>query len=426
LKPGYYYLIASHNPTFEEEQNVISIAMICVSDLALVKRTRGSAIEGFVTEALSGEPLDQAEVAVWRIDDRGNTRPEQPLKTDRDGFFALKSSNGRFLFRIRHADRELGTFYETGLYAPTEQPNDPVFQTMFFTDRALYRPGQIIQYKGLCLRVDQKHDNYELLKGEELTVALMDGNGKLVSRQKRRANDYGSFSGSFIAPRDRLLGSMSLQVEGRAQGSAAIRVEEYKRPKFEVTLAAPETGAKLNEQVSLTGEAQAYTGAAVDGAEVKYRVMRTVERPWWWWSPGWRESGDQEIAHGTIQTDKDGSFKFSFVAKPDLSYAETNDPTFVFRINADVTDSSGETRSSSKDIRVAYRALEVKLSSNDWQTTNTPVEIVLKAESLDSVPQVAEGMVRLYELEQPARVARAPLVQGFRPVQRPGRRAKLA
>src|ERR1019366_5592167 len=120
-----------------------------------------------------------------------------------------------------------------------------------FTDRAIYRPGQTIQYKGICLAVDLARDNYQTLKGEPVTVVFSDANGKEVARQNQRANDYGSFSGSFTAPRDRLMGQMSLQVEGRALGMAYLRVEEYKRPKFEVTLDAPKTAAKLNEKVSL-------------------------------------------------------------------------------------------------------------------------------------------------------------------------------
>ena len=73
-------------------------------------------------------------------------------------------------------------------------------------------------------------------------------NGKEIARQKQRANDYGSFAGSFTAPRDRLMGQMSLQVEGRAQGVARFRVEEYKRPKFEVTLDAPKTGGQAQRE----------------------------------------------------------------------------------------------------------------------------------------------------------------------------------
>ena len=151
---------------------------------------------------------------------------------------------------------------------------------------------------------------------------------------------------------------------------AAFRVEEYKRPKFEVTLDAPKTAAKLNEKVSLTGHAMNYTGAAVDGAAVKYRVVREVRMPWWWgwWRGGWPQSQSQEIAHGTARTGTDGAFKIEFTAKPDPKVPEKDEPTFVFQINADVTDSAGETRSADRAIRVGYTALEAMMSAEDWQT----------------------------------------------------------
>lgn len=224
--------------------------------------------------------------------------------------------------------------------------------TVFFTDRAIYRPGQAIQYKGICLWVDQAKDNYNVLKGEDLTVIFQDMNGKEVARQKHRANDYGSFAGSFTAPRDRVLGQMSLHVDGRAHGDAYFRVEEYKRPKFQVTLDAPKTAVKLNQKAVLAGHALGYTGAAVDGAQVRYRVVRRVQMPIWcrWWWGGWPQQENQEIAHGTTRTETDGSFKVQFAALPDPKVAEKDEPIFDFEISADVTDTAGETRSASHDI----------------------------------------------------------------------------
>ena len=206
------------------------------------------------------------------------------------------------------------------------------------------------------------------------------------------------------------MGQMSLQVEGRAQGVAYFRVEEYKRPKFEVTLDAPKTAAKLNEKVSLTGHAMNYTGAAVDGAAVKYRVVREVRMPWWWgwWRGGWPQSQSQEIAHGTATTGTDGAFKIEFTAKPDPKVPEKDEPTFVFQINADVTDSAGETRSADRAIRVGYTALEAMLSADDWQTDAKPVELKLETKTLDGEPQVAEGSVKVYELQAPESVHRQP------------------
>ncbi len=412
LKPGYYFIASSHEEKFGEKDNIVSMAEVWVSDLALITRTRAGNLEGFVLEANSGEPVSGAEIAVWHLANNGNRVAEPKLATDTNGFFSMKSGENRnYLVRARHNGRELATaqdIWSTKLDLGNEQR--PYAETIFFTDRAIYRPGQTIQYKGICVWADPAKENYETLKGEEVTVEFHDVNGKEIARQRQRANDYGSFAGSFTAPRDRLLGEMSLQVEGRAQGYAHFRVEEYKRPKFEVTLDAPKTAAKLNERVMLTGHAMGYTGAAEDGAEVKYRVVREVRMPWWWgwWSRG-PQSQSQEIAHGAARTDTDGSFKIEFTAKADPKILEKDEPTFVFQITADVTDSAGETRSADRGIRVGFTGLEAMLSADDWQTEDKAVELTIETKTLDGEPQQAEGSVKIYELQAPERVHRAQI-----------------
>jgi hypothetical protein len=420
LKPGFYFIAASHDPKFSEGNNVISITDVWVSGLALVTRMHDGRIEGFVLKAGSGEPVTGAEVSVWHLDNQGNRITDPTLTTDENGFYSLKpAQNAGYLFRARRDGQELATAGDLWTYGISgSQEQRPAAQTVFFTDRAIYRPGQTIQYKGICLWVDQTKDNYEVLKGEQLTVVFKDVNGKEVARQQQRANDYGSFAGSFTAPRDRLMGQMTLYVEGRAQGATHFQVEEYKRPKFEVTLDAPKTAAKLNEAVNLTGHAMNYTGAAVDGAAVKYRIVREMRMPWWWgwWGGGRPGGGSQEIAHGTARTGTDGAFKIEFAAKPDPKVPEKDEPTFVFQINADVTDGAGETRSADRAIRVGYTALEAMISADDWQTSGTPVELKLETKTLDGEPQVAEGSVKIYDLQTPEKVLRAPL-----PNQEPGR-----
>ncbi|MGO8926351.1 MAG: alpha-2-macroglobulin family protein [Limisphaerales bacterium] len=413
LKPGFYFIAASHDSKFGEGDNIISMAAVWVSDLALVTRTHDGRIGGLVLKADSGEPVAGAEVSVWHLDNQGNRIADPTQTTDENGFFSLKSAqNIGYLFRALHNGQELAAASDMWVYGDYRslEPR-PAAQTVFFTDRAIYRPGQTIQYKGICLWVDQTKDNYEVLKGEQLTVVFKDVNGKEVARQKQQANDYGSFTGSFTAPRDRLMGQMFLQVEGRALGVAYFRVEEYKRPKFEVTLDAPKTAAKLGERVSLTGHAMNYTGAAVDGAAVKYRVVREVRMPWWWgwWGGGWPRGESQEIVHGTARTATDGSFKIEFAAKPDPKVPEKDEPTFVFQINADVTDSAGETRSADRAIRVGYTALEAMVTAEDWQTDGKPVELKLETKTLDGEPQVAEGSLKIYDLQAPDKVHRPPL-----------------
>ena len=409
LKPGFYIIVASPEADFRESDNIVSMAQVWVSNLALITRATEGRTEGFLLDAESGEPIPGAEIDVWRLDVLSGRVTEPGIKTDENGFFSVPSVFRGCLLRARHAGQELLAVGQPGFEpAPTGGPQT---STILFTDRALYRPGQTIQYKGICMRRDPEKDDYQVLSGEDVTVVLRDANDKEFARQKHRANDFGSFAGSFTAPRQGLLGELGLAVEGRAVGGAVVQVEEYKRPKFEVTLDAPKAGAKLGQTAVLTGHAVTYAGAGVDGASVEYCVTRLARLPPWWerWHPGAPESQSRQIAHGSLKTGPDGSFKIEFTALPDLAVAEKDQPVFDFEINADVTDTAGETRSAQRELRAGYTALEVSFEAADWQTEAQPVQFKLHAQTLAQEPQAIEASVKVYSLQPPDRVQRPPL-----------------
>jgi len=424
LKPGFYFLVASHDPDFKQQDNRVSYAAFWISKLALVTRSRYGepVLEGFVLEAESGEPVAGAEVRLWRRPSRGGWTEGKSATTDKDGLFRLRPPERQNLVLLAsHAGQRVATGQNYSVYSHDRTPK-PDERTVFFTDRSLYRPGQTVHFKGICIRVDQQKDDYQTIADRTLTVLFNDVNGKEIARLPAKTNDYGSFSGSFTAPRDRLMGRMSIRVDGEPNGQTTFNVEEYKRPKFQVTLDAPKTAPRLNDTVSLKGTATAYTGAAVDGAEVRWRVVRQVQYPvWWywryWWSPP-RPQQSQEIAHGTARTGVDGTFPVEFTAKPDPSVPEKDEPTFRFTIHADVTDTTGETRSAQRVVSVGYTALSATLSAADWLTDEKPVAVSIRTTTLDGEPQRAEGSLKIYRVRQPKRVYRPELSGQPRPLHR--------
>ncbi|MCX6902893.1 MAG: MG2 domain-containing protein, partial [Verrucomicrobia bacterium] len=415
LKPGHYFIVASHNPDFSDTENQVSYTDIWVSDLALVVITRNGNVEGWVLEAISGDPIPQAEVVAWYLDNNGNRQQNgAPQLTDANGWFSFTPDNHRpLLLRARANGQEMGSQQEYSSWeTPQELPDDRVF---FFTDRALYRPGQTIQYKGICLHVNRQKDDYQVVAGRRLECIFSDPNGKEVAKQSCVTTDYGSFSGSFTAPRDRLMGRYTMSVREGVHGETAINVEEYKRPKFQVTLDAPKAAPRLGDKVSVQGKAEAYTGAAVDGAEVKWRVVREVRWPQYWCDWGWsrgtyRPSESQEIGHGTATTRSDGAFVIAFMTRPDPKVDEKSEATFHFRIYADVTDSAGETRSADRSVNVGFVALSVRVEAEEWQTDDKAVELKLQTTTLDGEAQVAEGSLKIYQLKAPPTVQRPSLV----------------
>ncbi len=418
VPPGSYYLIASHNDQFSEQDNQLSFTEVWESDLALVTRNHNGRglVDGFVLRAGSGEPIAGATVKIWQRDNQNQLRSLPAVESDTNGQFRLPSDqNRRLLLLASHHGHSLSSanYLQSQRYDPDQRSE----QTMFFTDRSLYRPGQTIQYKGICLSVNQQQDDYKTIPRRGVTVVFADVNGKEIERRQHRTNDYGSFTGSVTAPRDRLMGQMVLRVDGGPQGAASVTVEEYKRPKFQVTLDAPKEAAKLNEQVSLQGTATAYTGAAINDAKVSWRVVRQVRYPiWWYWRCWWMPPGggeSQEIAHGVSTTSAGGTFDIEFNAKPDLSVSEDSEPTFQFTIYADVTDTTGETRSDQRSVNVGYTALSASMSAENYLTDDKPVEIKLRTATLDGDGQAASGTVTVYRIKQPEQIQRPPLASVY-------------
>ena len=418
VPPGAYHLISSHKADFSQSTNNMNLCEVWVSTLSVVTRGHNSDgyADGFVLDAKTGSPIDQADVQVWYPDYNKQTKGvlKQTLKTDKNGMFRFSSKdNQQFTFVAKVKDQILST---APIYVQQYDRNTASELAKIFTDRSLYRPGQTISFKAIALAYDWDNNQYNTLANRDVVAVFRDVNGKELERQKHRSNAYGSFSGSFTAPKIGLMGSMSILIESLSS-QANIRVEEYKRPKFRVTLDKPTEAPKLNESVTVSGLAMGYTGSAINDAKVQYRVVREVNYPaWyfyrcWWFSPVQGET--QEIAHGQAKTDSAGKFSIDFTAKPDASIAKDAEPTFRYTVYADVTDSTGETRSAQVATSVGYTALKAEMTAPAWQTTTSSVEIAIRTTTLDGEGQTASGTVKVYALEAPEKVTRAPLENRF-------------
>jgi uncharacterized protein YfaS (alpha-2-macroglobulin family) len=176
-----------------------------------------------------------------------------------------------------------------------------------FTDRSIYRPGQTVYFKGIVLSRNDKEKTGSVKAGYSTTVILRDANYKDVDTIKVTTNEYGSFNGKFQLPQSGMNGQFSVYTKAD-NGYAGFKVEEYKRPKFYVDFEPIKGTYKVNDIIKVTGIAKAYAGNNIDGATVKYRIVREPRfiYPWlfWrWWQP---PSEEMEIAHGEVKTDKDG------------------------------------------------------------------------------------------------------------------------
>ena len=417
VKPGFYFLISSADAAFSENDNRTNYSTVWISNLSLVIRSRANRLEGFVVEGNSGEPIAGAQVNVWLRDNRGKYAKKNGT-TDESGMFGFRKDKNQYhgYFLAQHDGRQIGTTGQNRYWGGQVNEPKPQESVMFFTDRAIYRPGQAVQFKGIALAWNQTRDDYKAIPGRTMTVVLRDPNREEVERLDVKTNGYGSFSGSFTAPKNRLTGRYHIATAEAPHGQGYFRVEEYKRPKFFVELGKPGQSPQLGETVRLNGRATDYTGAPIGLANGKFSVTRQARWPVWWrwhyWGGGPIRSQQRQIAHGTFETLPDGSFVIEFDAVPDASVPEESEPVFHYRVAADVTDGSGETRSDTASVPVGYTTLQATMTADAWQTVAKPVEFRITTRSLAGVPEPANGTLTVHALEPPAAVQRARLIRG--------------
>ena len=422
---GSYLLIASTDKDFAKKNNFLSASHVWVSDLNVVSRENSNrSAEGQVFDAIKGTPVSGAKVSVyrWRQDGR-NSREEfvGETTTDDRGMYKLVDDGTRNrsysrMVHIRHQDQVFG-FTSYSYNNHRNPPNRTHQQTVYFTDRSIYRPGQMVKFKGICISYNQTTNSYKTVANRSVTVQLMDPNNQQIETKTFQSNEFGSFSGSFTTPRDRGTGYMGLQSSGHGGGQASFRVEEYKRPKFFVDVEKPAEQSRLEQPVNVTVKATGYTGAPVDGAKLTWRVVRNVRYPQWWYWRCWYmppQNNSQEIANGEGVTSVEGDFTVEFPATPDRSVDRESQPVFVYTVYADVTDSAGETRSSTQTVNVGYTSLAATLKAEDWLTTEGPVEFKIGTETLDGEGQAATGKLTIYQLKNPDRVQRKKLLPYYR------------
>jgi hypothetical protein len=420
---GEYILVSSYRKDFAISANSIIVARLSVSRLALTHEGNHhstTASQRFlVSDALTGEKLSGVKVNLYRqeYNSRFNSYDEilvETRTTDANGFCTVANASLQQHALVAEAIREINgqrdVFRdETWLsyVYPYREPEQET--TLFFTDRALYRPGQTIYFKGVMLRKNNEKPDNTVLAKRSTTVQFFDVNGQKIAEQKFVTNDYGSFHGVFTAPKGVLNGSMSIRNEN---GYHSLRVEEYKRPKFEVKLDQPKGTFRLGEKVNVGGNARAYAGSVVDGAEVRYRVVREARFPYWyWWWGNPPQSNQKEIARGRTKTDAKGEFTIDFLAQPDKSVLPSTLPEFSYTVYADVTDISGETRSAESRLTVGYTAVSLALSTPEklfspQLASVTAASISLRTTNLNGVGTSTQGTVRLEKLSPPERILR--------------------
>ncbi|MDZ7617613.1 MAG: MG2 domain-containing protein, partial [Patescibacteria group bacterium] len=430
-----------------------SYIVLWVADTAIIQKPLEGKSYYFVADAVTGAPVAKANVEFfgWRMEYRG--KPGRPSPRDYQisvkQFAEHAGADGQLFIDERQAPTdyqwlvtartEEGRFAYLGFsgvwYTQMHDLGYHAVKVFPMTDRPVYRPEQKVHFKFWVGRAQYDQEDASQFAGQSFTVEIADGRGENVLEKTYTADEYGGFEGELALPKDATLGSYGMSVRQGDQhfGGGQFRVEEYKKPEFEVSIDAPSEPIMLGEVIEATINAKYYFGSPVTSAKVKYKVTRTPHtQPWyppmpwdwfygpgyWWfgcdyaWYPGWRNWGcsrpmpfwwperhtpPELVAEQEVEIGEDGAVKVRIDTS--LAKALHGDQNHRYEITAEVTDQSRRTIVGTGEVLVAREPFKVhSWVDRGYYRVGDTVQASFQARRIDGKPVEGKGALTLFRI----------------------------
>ncbi|MCD8265448.1 MAG: MG2 domain-containing protein [Tannerellaceae bacterium] len=382
VQPGLYECEISSPGTTLLTSNIFS-----VSRLATVTRTLpGQQTEVLTTDFKTGAPLQGVDINYY-TGKRQAPELAGTVRTDQNGLAVLPSGNDLIGYRPVSGTDQASLLTSLYSYGPVPVTNESRDEIALFTDRGIYRPGQTFFFKGIVYTTQDK--NSHTINNREVTVTLRDVNNKEVATRKLLSNSFGSFNGEFTLPDNVLTGTFTLST---GNNITFIRVEAYKRPTFFIDTYPVKEEVSFGDSIRIQGKVQTFSGIRMQEGTLMYQI---VQRPVWFRGI-LNYSGNNQVAQGEVNLQKDGSFSIPF--QPLYEHTEANIPVFQqYEVITTFTDSKGETQEGRYTFTVGntsfvlYADLPDKIASDSLQ-------IIINARTSNNEQISVKGNYTIYPL----------------------------
>ncbi|CAA6821660.1 MAG: Unknown protein, partial [uncultured Sulfurovum sp.] len=390
---GNYIFLFSSNENFNTESFYQKVK---ISNLSYFQKNE----QLLILHRKSGLPL--AKVKVLLTDPKGKVLSKL---SNAKGFVDLKTINKSYRIRLEHKNDILDlNQYLNRSYPYTDNDENQPKQVHFFTDRSIYRPGQTIYFKGLLSQSQQKKKP-KVLTEEKVLVHFNNTNGQKIDEKTFISDQFGTFHGQFTAPKSGLLGSMSLSAN--VHGRTHFRVEEYKRPKFEITFESNKKTYNLGESIILKGLAKAYAGNFINHAKVKFTIERQTQYPWRHPFPHYPNFyGKVHLSSGTVQTNEKGEFNIPFKAVANTKLSSQKEVNYLYVISVEVTDNTGETQNAKKIFNIGQTNLKITMRTSKKQFIDENNSLTLETNNLNGEFKAIKGYLNIEKVIQEKKLYR--------------------
>ncbi|MGM9760047.1 MAG: alpha-2-macroglobulin family protein [Parabacteroides sp.] len=381
----------------EQEKGISDSRCFSVSRLALLLRdgTDGRK-EVLVADAESGEPQSGVTL-LYYLPQKGTGQPYRAgeVLSGKDGLARFPLLRDlRCIRPVKGAD-SAAVWSPTYAAMPVQPDQGRPTEISLFTDRGVYRPGQRILFKGIAY-IRQGIDPH-ICPDQSVEVILRNPQGEEVIRQTYQTDTFGSFQGEFLLPPGGLSGAYTLYTY---HGETTVRVEEYKRPSFQLLLNPLETEASFGQPLTLSGRAETFSGVALTEGTVQWRIVR---RPFWFRFGGYVPTDMEQVATGEAVLEANGSFHLQFTPEPRERADETpyRPVAESFEWVATLTDSKGETQENRYHFSVADVGLCLQIQSEARMECSRAL-CHISAQTINRQPVDVSGSYQLYRLQEDA------------------------
>lgn len=338
----------------------------------------------------SGQPIPGAEIVTYREKDDGYEAVEV-YATDERGSVTVKVPNRSLLWcNVRTPENDFMAIGMLSVYRDWREEKGEKWENRvsFFTDRSLYRPGQRVHVSGVVYR--QCGDSLQVVESgkSELVLRL---HGKELAKTEVCTDAWGTFSAELVLPQRLLPGEVEISAYGKSE---YVKVEEYKRPTFDVTFVPYGKAYAIGDSIRIEGKALTFSGAPVRKAAVDFEVVRAQR---WFWMPSGRER--DKIQTGRIETGEDGRFVLNIcLSRPDTEPEEADMRMYyTYTVTARVTGGAGETQAGTLVLPVGNCSLGLQIEGlHEKMVREEEQSIVFHALNLRGMPVVTEVMYRVF------------------------------
>ncbi|MDR0863908.1 MAG: alpha-2-macroglobulin [Candidatus Symbiothrix sp.] len=384
----YEYVISA-----DQVKQSVANQQFSVSRLATISRSIGNQREFLVVDRISGKPIEGAKINFYtRKTNSLELVKDKALITNSSGLALGGNEKDIYFYNASMGDDTALITSAVPWISTSGTSNANTFRLNLFTDRSIYRPGQTVYFKGIAFETGK--DTQHVTPHKTYTLTFRDANSKEVSNQKLTTNELGSFNGEFVIPQGSLTGNYTIESDANG-GYASIKVEEYKRPTFDILFDKNEKTERFGDEVTVKGTAQTFSGIHLQEANVQYRITRQNH-----WLYRGRFYSPVQVAEGTVQTKDDGRFEIAFT--PEKAFEDQNSQAvyYTYTIEATITDTNGETQSAQTRFFMGDKSMYLSVSglSDVVDKENLPA-VTINALNLSGVSVPAKGSYQIYSLK---------------------------